>query len=125
LSIRPIGACKRIEIGAKSFLNVETRFGCPESKITIGKGVMIGPRVCFETVNHGLRYEPGKGRGAWSKPIVVEDEAWIGAGVIVLQGVTIGRGAVVAAGSVVTRDVPPEVVVAGSPARVIKHIAPS
>lgn len=80
----------------------------------------IGPRVMFETVNHGLVYEPNKGRGARTQPITIEDEVWIGGGSIITQGVTVGRGAVVAAGSVVTEDVEPDTVVGGAPARFIK-----
>lgn len=57
-----------------------------------------------------------------SKPIVIEDDVWIGASAIILQGVTIGRKSIVAAGAIVTRNVPPQVVVAGNPARIIRHL---
>lgn len=120
LTIRPIGGCKNIEIGTGTFINTEVRFGAPRDKISIGKNVQIGPRVMFETVNHALQYVPNKGRGAWTKPITVEDEAWIGAGSIIMQGVRIGRAAVVAAGAVVTKDVEPNTVVGGVPAKTIK-----
>ncbi len=122
LSITPFGGAKNIEIGRGSYLNTEIRFGVPNDKVVIGARVQIGPRVMFETINHGERYVPGKGRGGWTKPIVVEDEVWIGAGAIITQGVTIGRGAVVAAGAVVTRDVEPYVIVGGVPAKVLKTI---
>jgi acetyltransferase-like isoleucine patch superfamily enzyme len=79
--------------------------------------------VSFHAENH--RYEdtdvPIRLQGETRRGIVVEDDCWLGAGAIVLDGVRIGRGAVVAAGSIVTRDVPAYTVVAGSPARVIKH----
>jgi maltose O-acetyltransferase len=78
--------------------------------------------VSFETVSHGLLYEPGRGRGYASHPIVVEDEVWIGAGAIVLQGVTIGRGAVISAGAVVKDDVPAGTVAGGVPARVLRAV---
>jgi maltose O-acetyltransferase len=120
-TIRPIGGVKNIEIGEGTFMNSDTRFGVPSEKITIGKNVQIGPRVMFETMNHGLVYEQGKGRGGWAKPIIIEDEVWIGGGCIVTQGVTIGRGAVVAAGAVVTKDVLPNTVVGGTPAKFIKN----
>ena len=94
LTIRPIGGAKNIAIGAGTFINTETRFGVPFDKVIIGKNVMVGPRVMFETVNHGLVHVEGKGRGGWTKPIIVEDEAWIGAGAIITQGVTVGRGGV-------------------------------
>lgn len=122
LLIRPIGKANNIEIGRGTFLNTEIRFGCPKAKITIGKNCQIGPRVCFETVNHGLIYEPQKGRGGWSKPIVIEDEVWIGCGAIILQGVTIGKGAVIAAGAVVNKDVPTKSIFGGVPAKLIKNI---
>ncbi len=122
LTIRPIGRAKNITIGKGSFLNTEIRFGCPNDRITIGRNCQIGPRVCFETMSHGMVYEPEKGRGRLSKPIVVEDEVWIGCGAIILQGVTIGRGAVISAGAVVNNDVEPLTVVGGVPAKLIKRI---
>lgn len=122
LTIRPVGGTKNITIGKGSFLNTEIRFGCPKDRITIGKNCQIGPRVCFETMSHGMVYEPGKGRGRLSKPIVVDDEVWIGCGAIILQGVTIGKGAVVSAGSVVSKDVEPLTVVGGVPAKLLKKI---
>lgn len=121
ITIRPIGGARNIEVGKGTFINAECRFGVPNDKVTIGENVQVGPRVMFETVNHGLVYVAGAGRGAWTKPIVVEDEVWIGAGAIVTQGVTIGRGAVVAAGAVVTKDVAPNTVVGGVPARLLRE----
>lgn len=122
LIIRPIGKANKIEIGTGSFLNTEIRFGCPDEKVVIGRNCLIGPRVCFETMNHNLRYEEGERRGGWSKSIILEDEVWIGCGVIILQGVTIGKGAVVAAGSVVNRDIPPHTIFGGVPAKFIKVV---
>lgn len=122
LTIRPIGRAANIEIGNGSFLNTETRFGLHIAKVIIGENVLIGPRVSFETVNHGLKYYENTGRETSSKTIVVEDEVWIGAGVIITQGVTIGRGAVVSAGAVVTKDVEPNTIVGGVPAKFIKNI---
>lgn len=120
LTIRPIGGAKNIKIGKGSFLNTEIRFGVPDASVTIGENVQIGPRVLFETVDHGLVFKPNEGRGAWSKPIVVQDEVWVGAGAIITQGVTIGRGAVVAAGSVVNKDVDAHTVVGGVPAKFLR-----
>lgn len=121
-AIRPIGGARNISIAKGAVINTHTRFGCPIEKIRLGRDCMIGPNVSFETVNHGLQHVPGKGRGGWAKPITVEEEVWIGCGAIVLQGVTIGRGSVIAAGSVVTRSIPPGVLAAGVPAKVVRTL---
>lgn len=122
LSVRPYGACPQIRIGTGTFLNVDTAFTCVYDEVRIGARVQIGPRVSFETMGHGLDYVPGKGRGRTSAPIVVEDEVWIGANVVILPGVTVGRGAVVAAGAIVNRDVAPYSLVGGVPARLIRTL---
>lgn len=120
MTIRPVGGGQNIEIGEGTFVNAEVRFAVPVDKVVIGRNVHVGPRVMFETVNHELRHVPGLGRRAWTKRIVVEDEAWIGAGAIITQGVTIGRGAVVAAGAVVVESVAANTLVGGVPAKVLK-----
>lgn len=120
--IRPIGKAGNISIGAGTFINTETRFGAPSAKISIGEKVLVGPRVMFETMSHGLVHHPQKGRGSWAREIVVEDGVWIAAGVTVIQGVTIGKGSVIAAGAVVTKDIPPFTLAGGIPAKVIKPI---
>ncbi len=123
ITIRPVGGAARIAIGDGSFLNTNVRFGLgTDGQVTIGENVSVGPGTSFETVGHGLVYTPGEGRGNTAKPIVVADEAWIGAGAIVLGGVTIGRGSVVTAGAVVTKDVPPGTVAGGVPARVLREL---
>jgi maltose O-acetyltransferase len=124
LTIRPIGCAGNISIGDMTFLNTHIRFGCPDKPITIGRHCYIGPNVMFETTGHSLEHHPKTGRDRYTRPITVEDKVWIGAGAIILSGVTIERGAVVAAGAVVTKDVPPLTVVAGVPAKVIKKIEP-
>jgi maltose O-acetyltransferase len=113
---------QKIFIGANSYFNSETRFGCQDSEIRIGSRVLVGPRVSFESASHNVIFEEGKGRGFFTKEIVINDKVWIGAGAIILQGVTIGEGAVVAAGAVVTRDVQEYTLVGGVPARKIKEI---
>lgn len=91
---------------------------CCFESITIGKGVKIGEQVMLrDSDNHELLQEGYRK----SKPIVIGDHVWIGARATVLKGVTVGEGAVIAAGAVVTHDVPPHALVAGVPARVIRE----
>jgi acetyltransferase-like isoleucine patch superfamily enzyme len=88
--------------------------------ITIGDGALIGHHVVLATLNHDF---PPEIRGDMRPaPIVMGKNVWLGARVTVLPGVTIGDNAIVAAGAVVTRDVPPGAVAAGVPARIIKNI---
>ena len=88
--------------------------------ITIQDDVLIGPRVNLVTENHPL--DPSDRRALVSKPIVVKRNAWIGPGATILPGVTIGEHAVIAAGAVVSKDVPANTVVAGVLAKFIKTI---
>ena len=122
LTIRPIGKAKNISIGDQSFLNTHIRFGCPDAPIKIGRHCQIGPSVMFETVNHDVYSKPGKNRSTQTLPIMVEDHVWIGAGAIILAGVTLGEGAVIGAGAVVTKDVAPRTLVGGVPAKLIKKL---
>lgn len=88
--------------------------------VTMGMRVYIGHHVVIVTTNHEIGPEPQR-CGPWrTAAVVVEDGAWIGARATILPGVTVGRGAVVAAGAVVNRDVPPNTLVGGVPARVLK-----
>ncbi len=90
--------------------------------VEIGDNVLIGPHVTIATVNH--RFDraniPIRKQGHIIKGVVVEDDVWLAAGVILLPGVRIGRGSVIAAGSVVTRNVEPYSIVGGVPAKEIK-----
>lgn len=86
--------------------------------IIIGDDVLIGPRVNITSENHPL--DPSDRKTLIPKSVHIKRNAWIGAGATILPGVTVGENAVVAAGAVVSRDVPPNTVVAGIPAKVIK-----
>lgn len=93
-----------------------------EADVIIGDNVFIGPNTTLCTVIHA--YDAGERNSGImrSAPIVIHDNVWIAANVVVLPGVTIGEGAIVGAGSVVTRDVDPASVVAGNPARFIRAV---
>ncbi|EFQ28518.1 galactoside O-acetyltransferase [Colletotrichum graminicola] len=95
--------------------------------ITVGSRTIIGPNCCFYSGEHPLDPSLRNGtRGPESgKPITIGDDCYLGGNVIVLPGVTIGRGVTVGAGSVVTKDVPDYVCIAGNPARIIKKVTPS
>lgn len=110
---------RHIRLGKGVFINKEVFF-VDLGGITIEDKVLIGPRATLITVNHIL--EPSKRRGLTVKPIHIKENAWLGANVTVLPGVTIGENAVVAANSTVTKDVPANTIVAGTPARVIREI---
>lgn len=90
--------------------------------ISIGQRVVIGHHVVIVTDTHDMSDPSCRGGERRSLPVTVEDGAWIGARSTILPGVTVGRGAVVAAGAVVTRDVPPNAVVGGVPARVLRTL---
>ncbi len=107
-----------IRVGRNVFINQ----GCTLNDIggiEIGDDVLIGPRVSLITSGHPLDPTQRR-RQIVAAPIVIERNVWLCAGAIVLQGVTVGEDSVVAAGAVVTRDVPPATLVAGVPARVLK-----
>lgn len=93
--------------------------------VTIGNRVAIADRVTLVVSSNANFSRIRNLIGDVHRPIVIEDDAWLGAGVIVLPSVTIGRGAVVGAGAVVTRDVPSFTVVAGVPARPVKRLVPN
>ncbi|MCI5812907.1 MAG: sugar O-acetyltransferase [Lactobacillus sp.] len=88
--------------------------------ITIDDHVLLGPHATIVTVNHPL--DPVKRRDVELKPVHIKQNAWLGANTTILPGVTVGKNAVVAAGAVVSHDVPDNTVVAGVPAKVIKYI---
>ncbi|MCF7972713.1 MAG: acyltransferase, partial [Phycisphaerae bacterium] len=112
---------KNIRIGDHTVINREV-FLDAYDRISIGSHVGIGFRVIFNTSTHEMGPSEGRVGNVMGLPIVVEDGVWIGAGAYIGPGVTLGRGCVVSSGAVVMRSVEPDVVVAGSPARVIQHL---
>lgn len=110
---------KNITLGKGVFINAGCHFQ-DQGGITIGDDSLIGHCVVMATLNHG--FEPEKRSWLYPAPIVVGRNVWIGSHATILQGVVIGDDAVVAAGAVVTKDVPAGTVVAGVPAHVIKTL---
>jgi maltose O-acetyltransferase len=112
---------KNIEIGDTFFSNFNTTI-LDTTKVTIGDDVKFGPNVGVYTACHPIDPELRRKQYEFSKPVVIESGVWIGGGVSVLPGVTIGTNSVIGAGSVVTKDIPKNVVAFGNPCRVIKKI---
>lgn len=112
---------KNIYLGDYVFLNYMCTI-LDNNEVRIGSHVMIGPAVQIYTAAHDLQAETRIQGWEVAKPILIEENAWIGGGAIILPGVKIGRNAVVGAGAVVTRNVPANTVVAGNPARVVREI---
>jgi hypothetical protein len=110
-----------IRVGRNVFVNQNCTF-YDLGGLDIGDDVMIGPNVSILTSGHPIA--PSRRRTAvTASPVVIERNVWIAAGATIIGGVTVGENSVVAAGSVVTRDVPPNTLVGGNPARVIRSIA--
>lgn len=110
-----------IRIGARTFAN----FGLTAldvAPITIGDDVQIGPHVQLLTPTHPVDADLRRAKWEAAQPITIGDNVWLGGGVVVCPGVTIGANTVVGAGAVVTKDLPPNVVAVGNPARVIRSV---
>ncbi len=122
--IRPPLYCDygyNLRVGERTFVN----FGLVAldvAPITIGDDVQIGPNVQLLTPTHPLEAEPRRAKWESARPIAIGDNVWLGGGVIVLPGVSIGENTVVGAGAVVTRDLPADVVAVGNPARVVRQL---
>lgn len=124
-----------VEIGDFCFVNMGCTF-LDSNRIVLGDSIALGPNVQLITATHPVAPRerridypadaelPMRAVG-FALPIVIGDYCWIGAGAIVLPGVTIGAGTTIGAGSVVTRSIPPNVVAAGNPCRVIREIEPT
>lgn len=110
---------KNISIGKNVFINSGCKFQ-DQGGITIEDGVLIGHNVTLLTLNH--EEDPACRQNLHAAPITIGRNAWLGANVTVLPGVSIGEGSIVGAGAVVTKDVPANAVVVGVPAKVIKTI---
>ena len=124
-----------VSVGKHTYgmLNVYSYFADPFNRLVIGNYVSIASGVSFMLdINHQIQtfttfplktrlFKPSPQDAVSKGPLIVEDEVWIGANAMLLSGVTIGKGAIVAAGAIVTRDVPPYAIVGGNPARIIRY----
>jgi acetyltransferase-like isoleucine patch superfamily enzyme len=108
---------KNLTLGKDVFINIGCRFQ-DTGGITIGDGSLIGHGSTLTTLNHGL--DPDRRADMIPSPVRIGRKVWLGAGVTVLPGVRIGDGAIVGAGSVVTKDVPADTIVAGVPAKLLR-----
>jgi maltose O-acetyltransferase len=123
--VRPPFFCDygyNITLGDNVFMN----FNCvvlDVVPVTIGNRVQMASAVQLLAADHPLDAAERAAGPELGRPITIEDDAWLGGGAIVCPGVTIGRGSVIGAGSVVTRDIPPGVVAVGNPCRVVRELA--
>ncbi|MBQ6621248.1 MAG: sugar O-acetyltransferase [Mogibacterium sp.] len=112
---------RNVHVGKKVFINYGVMF-VDDAEIFIGDYCQIGPGCKIVTAEHPIEPEPRRQGLQYNKPVRLGENVWLGAGAIILPGVTIGKNSVVGAGSVVTRDVEPNVIVVGVPAKVLRRI---
>lgn len=110
-----------LRIGARTFVNFGL-MALDVADITLGADCQLGPNVQLLTPTHPVDPELRRAKWEAAKPIVIGDNVWLGGGVIVCPGVTIGENTVVGAGAVVVKDLPANVVAVGNPARVVREI---
>ena len=112
---------KQISVGKRFFANFHFTV-LDEARVTIGYDCFIGPNVSIYTACHSTDPVERNTRREWAEPVTIGDNVWIGGSVTILPGVTIGDNVTIGAGSVVTKDIPSNVVAVGNPCRVIKHL---
>lgn len=112
---------RNIEIGENFFANHNLVI-LDGAKVTIGDNVFVGPNCCFSTAGHPIDKEQRNEGLEFAYPITIGDNVWIGANVVMLPNVKIGNNSVIGAGSVVTHDIPPDVIAVGNPCKVSRKI---
>ena len=112
---------RNVALGKKVFFN----FNCvvlDVMRVAIGDNVLFGPSVQIYTATHPISAEERRTWKEFAKPVTIGSDVWVGGGAIICPGVTIGSRSIIGAGSVVTRDIPDDVVAAGNPCRVIRSL---
>lgn len=112
---------KQISVGKRFFANFNLTV-LDEARVTIGDDCFIGPNVSIYTACHSTDPVERNTRVEWAEPVTIGDNVWIGGSVTILPGVTIGNNVTIGAGSVVTKDIPDNVVAVGNPCKVIKRL---
>ena len=112
---------KQIRVGKRFFANFNLTV-LDEALVTIGDDCFIGPNVSIYTACHSTDPVERNTRREWAEPVTIGDNVWIGGSVTILPGVTIGSNVTIGAGSVVTRNIPDNVVAVGNPCKVIKNL---
>lgn len=112
---------QHIRLGDRVFFNCNCVVLDP-AEVTIGSDTLFGPAVQIYTATHPLDYLTRRKRLEAAKPISIGCDVWVGGGAIICPGISIGDGSIIGAGSIVTRDVPPGVVAAGNPCRIIRAL---
>ncbi len=112
---------KQISVGKRFFANFNLTV-LDEARVTIGDDCFIGPNVSIYTACHSTDPVERNTRVEWAEPVTIGDNVWIGGSVTILPGVTIGNNVTIGAGSVVTKDIPDNVVAVGNPCKVVKSI---
>ncbi len=113
---------KNIYVGNNFFANIDCSF-LDINKIVIGDNVLIGPRVMLLTATHPTDYEVRRKHLEYGLPITIGNDVWIGGGTIINPGITIGDRTIIGSGSVVTKDIPRDVIAVGNPCHVIRKIS--
>lgn len=112
---------KQISVGRRFFANFNLTI-LDEARVTIGDDCFIGPNVSIYTACHSTDPVERNTRMEWAEPVTIGDNVWIGGSVTILPGVTVGNNVTIGAGSVVTKDIPDNVVAVGNPCKVIKRL---
>lgn len=112
---------RHVHLGENVYCNMDCLF-LDVNTITIGNNVMLGPRVSLLTAGHPIDADIRISDLEFGLPITIEDNVWIGGSATILPGITVGKNSIVAAGAIVTRDVPENVIVGGNPAKIIRNV---